>query len=157
MIDRYTRPEMGHIFSLENKYAVWQEIEVLACEAQAELGKIGITKDEAKWIRDHANFEKAKVDEIEEVTRHDVIAFLTNMKEYIDADVPADAPKPSRWVHYGMTSSDLAIRRFAISSPRPATSLSRMFRSSVRSASVAPLRSATPSAPVAPTASMPSP
>lgn len=47
MIDRYTRPEMGHIFSLENKYAIWQEIEVLACEAQAELGKIGISKDEA--------------------------------------------------------------------------------------------------------------
>ena len=44
MIDRYTRPEMGHIFSLENKYAIWQEIEVLACEAQAELGKIGISK-----------------------------------------------------------------------------------------------------------------
>ena len=107
MIDRYTRPEMGHIFSLENKYAIWQEIEVLACEAQAELGKIGISKDEAQWIRDHANFEKAKVDEIEEVTRHDVIAFLTNMKEYIDADVPEGEPKPSRWVHYGMTSSDL--------------------------------------------------
>ena len=65
MIDRYTRPEMGHIFSLENKYAIWQEIEVLACEARAELGKIGISKDEAQWIRDHANFEKAKVDEIE--------------------------------------------------------------------------------------------
>lgn len=107
MIDRYTRSEMGHIFSLENKYAIWQEIEVLACEAQAELGKIGISKDEAQWIRDHANFEKAKVDEIEEVTRHDVIAFLTNMKEYIDADVPEGDPKPSRWVHYGMTSSDL--------------------------------------------------
>ena len=107
MIDRYTRPEMGHIFSLENKYAIWQEIEVLACEAQAELGKIGISKDEAQWIRDHASFEKAKVDEIEEVTRHDVIAFLTNMKEYIDADVPEGEPKPSRWVHYGMTSSDL--------------------------------------------------
>ncbi len=107
MIDRYTRPEMGHIFSLENKYTIWQEIEVLACEAQAELGKIGISKDEAQWIRDHANFEKAKVDEIEEVTRHDVIAFLTNMKEYIDADVPEGDPKPSRWVHYGMTSSDL--------------------------------------------------
>lgn len=107
MIDRYTRPEMGHIFSLENKYAIWQEIEVLACEAQAELGKIGISKEEAQWIRDHANFEKAKVDEIEEVTRHDVIAFLTNMKEYIDADVPEGEPKPSRWVHYGMTSSDL--------------------------------------------------
>lgn len=107
MIDRYTRPEMGHIFSLENKYAIWQEIEVLACEAQAELGKIGITKEEAAWIRDHAQFDKAKVDEIEEVTRHDVIAFLTNMKEYIDADVPEGSPKPSRWVHYGMTSSDL--------------------------------------------------
>ena len=107
MIDRYTRPEMGHIFSLENKYAIWQEIEVLACEAQAELGKIGISKDEAQWIRDHANFEKAKVDEIEEVTRHDVIAFLTNMKESIGADVPAGDPQPSRWVHYGMTSSDL--------------------------------------------------
>ncbi len=93
MIDRYTRPEMGHIFSLENKYAIWQEIEVLACEAQAELGKIGISKEEAQWIRDHANFEKAKVDEIEEVTRHDVIAFLTNMKEYIDADVPEGDPK----------------------------------------------------------------
>ena len=107
MIDRYTRPEMGHIFSLENKYAIWQEIEVLACEAQAELGKIGITKEDAAWIRDHAKFEKSEVDAIEEVTRHDVIAFLTNMKDYIDADVPAGDPKPSRWVHYGMTSSDL--------------------------------------------------
>ncbi|MFQ7392919.1 MAG: hypothetical protein ACLRM9_06410 [Collinsella aerofaciens] len=94
MIDRYTRPEMGHIFSLENKYAIWQEIEVLACEAQAELGKIGISKDEAQWIRDHANFEKAKVDEIEK-SRADVIAFLTNMKEYIDADVPEDDPSPA--------------------------------------------------------------
>ena len=47
MIDRYSRPAMSHIFELENKYAIWQEIEVLACEAQAELGKIGITKEEA--------------------------------------------------------------------------------------------------------------
>ena len=107
MIDRYTRPEMGHIFSLENKYAIWQEIEVLACEAQAELGKCGITKEEAAWIREHAAFNKAEVDEIEAVTNHDVIAFLTNMGSYIDADVPEGDPKPSRWVHYGMTSSDL--------------------------------------------------
>ena len=77
MIDRYTRPEMGHIFSLENKYAIWQEIEVLACEAQAELGKIGITKEEAAWIRNHAAFDKDEVDAIEAVTNHDVIAFLT--------------------------------------------------------------------------------
>ena len=79
MIDRYTRPEMGHIFSLENKYAIWQEIEVLACEAQAELGKIGISKDEAQWIRDHADFTVEEIDEIEKVTNHDVIAFTTCM------------------------------------------------------------------------------
>ena len=107
MIDRYTRPEMGHIFSLENKYAIWQEIEVLACEAQAELGACGITKEEAAWIREHADFDRAEVDAIEAVTHHDVIAFLTNMGEHIDAEVPQGEPKPSRWVHYGMTSSDL--------------------------------------------------
>ncbi|MBR3224959.1 MAG: adenylosuccinate lyase [Atopobiaceae bacterium] len=107
MIDRYTRPEMGHIFSLENKYAIWQEIEVLACEAHAEMGKIGITREEAAWIRAHAAFNKDEVDAIEAVTNHDVIAFLTNMGSYIDKDVPEGDPKPSRWVHYGMTSSDL--------------------------------------------------
>ena len=107
MIDRYTRAEMGHIFSLENKYAIWQEIEVLACEAQAELGQAGITKEDAAWIRAHAAFDRAEVDEIEAVTNHDVIAFLTNMGSYIDAEVPEGEPKPSRWVHYGMTSSDL--------------------------------------------------
>ena len=107
MIERYSRPEMAHIFDLENKYAIWQEIEVLACEAQAELGAIGITREEAAWIREHAAFDKDEVDEIEAVTHHDVISFLTNMGSYIDRDVPADQPKPSRWVHYGMTSTDL--------------------------------------------------
>ena len=107
MIDRYARPEMAHIFSLENKYAIWQEIEVLACEAQAELGQCGITKEDAAYIREHAAFDRAEVDAIEAVTHHDVIAFLTNMGEHIDADVPEGQPKPSRWVHYGMTSSDL--------------------------------------------------
>lgn len=107
MIDRYTGKKMGHIFSLENKYAIWQEIEVLACEAQAELGNIGITREEAAWIRSHANFDRVEVDEIEAVTNHDVIAFLTNMGAYIDAEVPEGSPKPSRWVHYGMTSTDL--------------------------------------------------
>ena len=107
MIDRYTRPEMGRIFTLENKFEVWKEIEVLACEAQAELGQIGITGEEAAWIREHAGFSVERVSEIEQVTNHDVIAFLTNMAEYIDADVPEGQEKPSRWVHYGMTSSDL--------------------------------------------------
>lgn len=107
MIGRYTRPEMGNIWTNDNKFAIWKEIEVLACEAQAELGQAGITKEEAAWIRAHADFRSERIDEIEKVTNHDVIAFLTNMAEYIDADIPADQEKPSRWVHYGMTSSDL--------------------------------------------------
>ena len=107
MIERYTLPEMGHIWSLENKFDVWKEIEVLACEAQAELGQCGITAEEAAWIRAHADFTVPEIDEIEKVTNHDVIAFTTVMANYIDADVPEGEPKPSRWVHYGMTSSDL--------------------------------------------------
>ena len=88
MIGRYTRPEMGAIWELQNKFEIWKEIEVLACEAQAELGKSGITKEEAAWIRKHADFTVERIDEIEKVTNHDVIAFTTNMAEYIDADVP---------------------------------------------------------------------
>lgn len=107
MIDRYTGQAIGKIFSLENKYAIWQEIEVLACEAQAKLGIAGITAEEAAWIREHAAFDVQAIDKIEQVTNHDVIAFLTNLGEHIDRDVPANKSKPSRWVHFGMTSSDL--------------------------------------------------
>ena len=107
MIERYTRPEMGRIWELQNKFDIWKEIEILACEAQAELGACGITREEAAWIREHADFTVERIDEIEQVTNHDVIAFLTNMAEYIDADIPEGAEPPSRWVHYGMTSSDL--------------------------------------------------
>ena len=107
MINRYTRPEMGAVWELQNKFSIWKEIEVLACEAQAELGNSGITKDEAAWIRAHAGFTVERIDEIEKVTNHDVIAFTTCMAEHIDAEVPEGREKPSRWVHYGMTSSDL--------------------------------------------------
>ncbi|MGN0034838.1 MAG: adenylosuccinate lyase [Coriobacteriales bacterium] len=107
MIPRYTRPEMGHIWSDQNKFETWKEIEILACEAQAELGQIGITKEEAATIRRKADFTIDRIHEIEAVTHHDVIAFLTNMAEYIDAGLGEDEPRPSRWVHYGMTSSDL--------------------------------------------------
>jgi adenylosuccinate lyase len=107
MIERYTREQMGRIFSLQNKYTLWQEIEVLACEAQAQLGQIGITVDEAAWIRAHAGFSAERIDEIEAVTNHDVIAFLTSLAEHIDAPLAQGEPRPSRWVHYGMTSSDL--------------------------------------------------
>jgi adenylosuccinate lyase len=107
MIPRYSRPEMARIWDLANKFAIWKEIEVLACEAQAELGQIGITRAEAAHIRDTAAFEVSRIDELEAVLNHDVIAFLTNMAEHIDAGIPEGEPKPSRWVHYGMTSSDL--------------------------------------------------
>ena len=107
MISRYTLPEMGHIWDFQNKFDIWREIEVLACEAQAELGVIGITAEEAQWIRDHAAAEAERISEIEKTTNHDVIAFTTNMAEHIDADIPEGQEKPSRWVHFGMTSSDL--------------------------------------------------
>ena len=107
MIPRYSRPEMSHIWEMENKFEIWKEIEVLACEAQAELGQAGITAEEAAHIRATAAFEVERIDEIERVTNHDVIAFLTNMAEHIDAGIADGDPKPSRWVHYGMTSSDL--------------------------------------------------
>lgn len=92
MIERYTRPEMGHIWTNQNKFSIWKEIEVLACEAQAELGQSGITKEEAALIRAKADFTVERIDEIEAVTNHDVIAFLTNMAEYIDAGLDEASP-----------------------------------------------------------------
>jgi len=97
MIERYTRPEMGRIWSLENKFEIWKQIEVLACEAQGELGVI--PAQDVVAIRERAAFEVGRIEEIEATTNHDVIAFLTNMAEHIG--------EPSKWVHYGMTSSDL--------------------------------------------------
>ena len=97
MIDRYTRPQMGAIWSPANKFEIWKQIEVLACEAQAELGVIPAA--EVAQIRSRAAFEVERIDEIERTTNHDVIAFLTNMAEHIG--------ESSKWVHYGMTSSDL--------------------------------------------------
>lgn len=97
MIPRYSRPEMAAIWELENKFEIWKEIEVLACEAQAELGVV--PHEDAVAIRERAAFEVERIDEIERTTNHDVVAFLTNMAEHIG--------EPSKWVHYGMTSSDL--------------------------------------------------
>jgi adenylosuccinate lyase len=97
MIERYTRPEMGRIWSLQNKFEIWTEIEVLASEAQAELGVI--PGAEAAQIRARAAFEVERIDELESTLNHDVIAFLTNMAEHIGEN--------SKYVHYGMTSSDL--------------------------------------------------
>ena len=97
MIERYTLPEMGRIWSEENKLAKWLEFEILACEALADIGEI--PKDAVQRIRKNARFSAERVREIEEVTHHDVIAFLTNLAEHIGND--------SRYVHLGLTSSDL--------------------------------------------------
>ena len=97
MIERYTRPEMGKIWTEENKYNIWLEIEVLAVEAMAKLGQV--PEAAAKHIRETAKCDVDKINEIEKVTKHDVIAFLTNVEEYVGED--------SRFIHLGMTSSDV--------------------------------------------------
>jgi adenylosuccinate lyase len=97
MIPRYSRPEMVAIWSEENRYRIWFEIEAHACDALAELGII--PKKAAKEIWKKAKFDARRIDEIEKVTKHDVIAFLTNLAEYIGED--------ARFLHQGMTSSDV--------------------------------------------------
>lgn len=97
MIPRYTRDEMVKIWEPENKFRIWFEIEAHACDAQAQLGTI--PKEAAKAVWEKGNFEVARIDEIERQTKHDVIAFLTNLAEYVG--------EASRFVHQGMTSSDV--------------------------------------------------
>ena len=97
MIKRYTRPEMGKIFEDEFKFSTWLQIEILACEARSELGQI--PKEDVDVIREKADFDVERILEIEETTKHDVIAFLTNVAEYVGPE--------SRHIHYGMTSSDI--------------------------------------------------
>ena len=97
MITRYTRPEMGKIWSDENRFKIWLEIEILACEARASLGEI--PKNIPNEIRKKAKFNTERINEIEIEVKHDVIAFLTNVSESLGAE--------SRYIHYGMTSSDV--------------------------------------------------
>jgi len=104
MIERYTLPEIGRIWADENKFRIWLDIEIAACEAQAKLGKIPETA--VREIREKANFDVARVLEIEAEVHHDVIAFLTNVGEYVGED--------SRFVHYGMTSSDVLDTALAV-------------------------------------------
>ena len=97
MISRYSRPQMTRIWSPENRYRIWHEIEAHACDAQAALGVIPESAARAVWER--GAFEVERIDQIERETRHDVIAFLTNLAEHIGPD--------ARFVHQGMTSSDV--------------------------------------------------
>jgi adenylosuccinate lyase len=100
MIPRYSRPEMVNIWSPETKFRIWYEIEAHACDAQADLGVIPRENADAVWKARDVQFDVARIDEIEAVTKHDVIAFLTHLAEHVGAD-------EARFVHQGMTSSDV--------------------------------------------------
>ncbi|WP_395824886.1 adenylosuccinate lyase [Elstera sp.] len=97
MIPRYSRPKMVAIWESENRYKIWMEIETLAAEAMAELGTI--PKEVPVAVRARGAFNVARIEEIEAETKHDVIAFLTNLAEYVGEE--------ARFVHQGMTSSDV--------------------------------------------------
>jgi adenylosuccinate lyase len=97
MIPRYSRPEMARIWEPENRYRIWMEIETLAAEAMEEMGTI--PRGVAAAVRARGGFDVARIDEIERETRHDVIAFLTNLAEHVGEE--------ARFVHQGMTSSDV--------------------------------------------------
>ncbi|MGM0899071.1 MAG: adenylosuccinate lyase [Bacillota bacterium] len=97
MIARYTRPEMGAIWTEENKYQAWLEVEILACEAWAEIGDI--PKEDVAKIRENAGFSVDRILEIEEETRHDVVAFTRAVSETLGEE--------RKWVHYGLTSTDV--------------------------------------------------
>ena len=100
MIPRYSRPDMVAIWSPEARFRIWFQIEAHACDAQAALGVIPRANAEAVWRAKDVEFNVARIDEIEAVTKHDVIAFLTHLAEHIGAD-------DARFVHQGMTSSDV--------------------------------------------------
>lgn len=97
MIERYTNPEMGNIWTLQHEFEVMLDVEIAACEAMAELGEI--PREAAENIRARAKFDLPRVKEIEKVTNHDIIAFLTNVAEYVGED--------SKYIHKGLTSSDV--------------------------------------------------
>ena len=100
MIPRYSRPDMVAIWSPATKFKIWYEIEAHACEAMANIGVIPRENADAVWKAKDVEFDVARIDEIEAVTKHDVIAFLTHLAEHVGSD-------EARFVHQGMTSSDV--------------------------------------------------
>ena len=104
MIPRYTGPEIGAIWTEENKFRTWLRIEILACEAMNKLGMVPTA--DLNRIRKRANFEVARIEEIEKEVNHDVIAFLTNVAEYVGPS--------ARFIHRGLTSSDILDTSLAV-------------------------------------------
>ena len=97
MIERYSRQEMANIWSEENKYRAWLEVEILATEAWSQLGVI--PQDDVRLIRENAKFDISRILEIEKETRHDVVAFTRSVSESLGEE--------KKWVHYGLTSTDV--------------------------------------------------
>ena len=110
MIERYTLPDMGRIWSEENKFQKWLEIEILVCEALASGGEI--PHDAVERIRSNASFDPHRIKEIEETTHHDVIAFLTNVGEHVGKD--------SRFIHANMSTLPVSTS-WAITGTRPSS------------------------------------
>ena len=104
MIERYTRPEMGHLWSLQNEWQTILNVEIAACEAMAELGEIPAAA--VQNIKANAKFDVARINEIEKTTDHDIIAFLTNLEENVGED--------SKYIHKGLTSSDVKDTAYCI-------------------------------------------
>ena len=104
MIPRYSREKMVSIWSSENRYQKWLDVEVFACESMVKLGKV--PESAIKTIKEKAVIDVARIDEIEKVTKHDVIAFLTSITEIVGED--------GRFLHMGMTSSDVLDTSFAV-------------------------------------------
>ena len=113
MIERYSRPEMVAIWSPATKFHIWYEIEAHACDAQAKIGVIPQANADAVWKAKDVEFNVARIDEIEAETKHDVIAFLTHLGEVIGQD-------EARFVHQGMTSSDVLDTTFNVQLTRAA-------------------------------------
>src|ERR671913_2537612 len=97
MIQRYTHPEMGRIWRDQHKYETWLQVEIAAAEAMARAGII--PAEAARDIRERGAFDIARIDAIEQVTQHDVIAFTTSVAEHVGPS--------ARWLHFGLTSSDV--------------------------------------------------
>ena len=113
MIPRYSRPDMVAIWSPESKFRIWFEIEAHACDAMADLGVIPRENADAVWKARDVEFDVARIDEIEAVTKHDVIAFLTHLAEHVGSE-------EARFVHQGMTSSDVLDTTFNVQLTRAA-------------------------------------
>ena len=104
MIPRYSRPEMANIFEQDNKFRIWLEVETLALEKMAQMGVV--PESAARALREKGDFDINRINEIEAEVKHDVIAFLTSVAEFVGED--------SRYVHQGMTSSDVIDTSFAV-------------------------------------------